>query len=307
MKKKEELKKMKEKRDKEELEKFEMAKNYKPSYISKYNELINTENDKIKEKEQMKKDEIMALKELRVDFGKKVRANRQPNINEILKKERMDNILLIENPKLVQIKDTFNQKLKKKKYKKLVLKKRDPTKPSKYPWLEKSLEKFKDLNNSAILENKLNKRPNSFRFSSSYSAKKKNNMDDDKNNKDKKKKKENEEKEPIIIKDYLRELREKRFNQKDKNENNEINEIDEIKKRKLKWEKDFKKTKGNIMDKIYNIKQEGENYRKKAEMEKQFLKLNGGVENNPEVSKKLGGYLIGSIEAKLSILNEMYK
>ena len=61
------------------------------------------------------------------------------------------------------------------------------------------------------------------------------------------------------------------------------------------------------MDQIYNIKQEGENYGKKAEMERQFLKLNGGIEKNPEASKKLGGYLIGSIEAKLSILNQMYK
>ena len=201
-----------------------MAKNFKPSYISKYNEIINTENEKIREKEQIKKDEIMALKEIRVDFGKKVRANRQPNINEALKKERMDNILLIENPKLVQIKDTFNQKLKKKRYKKLVLKKRDPTKPSKYPWLEKSLEKYKDLNNSAYLENKLIKRPKSLRNSASYITTKGNN-DENKENENNKDKKTEKEKKPIIMKDYLKELREERISKmKEKNEKKEKNE-----------------------------------------------------------------------------------
>ena len=42
-------------------------------------------------------------------------------------------------------------------------------------------------------------------------------------------------------------------------------------------------------------------------MEEKLLKANGGIENNPELGKKITGYLIGSIEAKLSILNQMYK
>ena len=36
------------------------------------------------------------------------------------------------------------------------------------------------------------------------------------------------------------------------------------------------------------------------------MKLNGGIENNPEMDKKLNRYIIGSIEAKLSILNQIY-
>ena len=54
-----------------------------------------------------------------------------------------------------------------------------------------------------------------------------------------------------------------------------------------------------------NIKIEADNLGKKAEMEEQIAKLNGGLKNNPEAGKKISNYLIGSIEAKLTILNKM--
>ena len=49
--KKEELKKLKEIRDKDELEKFELAKNYQPSYVSHFNDMVEEEINKLKEKE----------------------------------------------------------------------------------------------------------------------------------------------------------------------------------------------------------------------------------------------------------------
>ena len=46
---------------------------------------------------------------------------------------------------------------------------------------------------------------------------------------------------------------------------------------------------------------------KKAEREQELLKYSGGIESNPELGKKMTGYLISSIEAKLSILNKIYE
>ena len=40
-------------------------------------------------------------------------------------------------------------------------------------------------------------------------------------------------------------------------------------------------------------------------MNEQLMKLNGGIENNPELGKKVSSLLIESIEAKLSILKKV--
>ena len=298
--KKEELKKMKEIRDKEELEKFEKAKNYQPSYVSHFNEMIEEEINKLKEKEKNRKEEILGLKELRVHYADKIREKKRPEIDEKLKKERMDKIVALENPKLVQIKDT----LVKKKRKKYILKKRDKSKPSKL-----DDEKIKEMNNSAIIESHLIKRPNRMVFSSSFSLKKKQEEEEEKekekgkdNNDKKKKKKAQDEQKPVKKINYLTELRMKRL----KTSGDADTEIKKIRNPK-QWEKELERKDGNILQNIYNVKQQAENLGKKAQMEEQLLKLNGGIENNPELGKKVTGYLIGSIEAKLSILNQMYK
>jgi hypothetical protein len=103
--------------------------------------------------------------------------------------------------------------------------------------------------------------------------------------------------------DYLQELKKKRQNKlKTSGSENEIND----EKRRKNWEKQLNKE-GNIAANINSVKYDAENLGKKAEMEEKLLKLNGGVANNPEIGKKVSGYLIGSIEAKLSILNKIYK
>ena len=297
--KKEELKKLKEIRDKDELEKFELAKNYQPSYVSHFNDMVEEEINKLKEKEKNRKEEILGLKELKVHYADKIREKKRPGIDEKLKKERMDKIVALENPKLVQIKDTL-VKRKKKKY---VLKKRDKSKPSKL-----DDEKIKELNNSAIIESNLIKRPKRIIFSSSFSIKKKREEEEEekekgKDNDDKKKKKKTQdEQKPGKRINYLTELRMKRL----KTSGDADTEIKKIRNPK-EWEKELERKDGNILQNIYSVKQQAENLGKKAEMEEQLLKLNGGIENNPELGKKVTGYLIGSIEAKLSILNQMYK
>ena len=42
-------------------------------------------------------------------------------------------------------------------------------------------------------------------------------------------------------------------------------------------------------------------------MQEKILNLSGGIENNPELGQKVSSLLIDSIEAKLSILNNIVK
>ena len=294
-KKKEQLKIKKEKRDKEELEKFEMARNYKPSYVSKFNEMTDNEVINNLEKEKIKKDEIMLFRNQKIECAKK--ANKKYIIDEKLKKERIERIVAIENPKLVQIKYTLkkNEKLKQSK---LIEKK----KPS---WFDKFEGKLKKMNNSAVFENEneLIKKPKRNPFPLSLSKKKVENKKDEKdaensNNKEKNK--------PIIKIDYLnvlREERQKRLLTSDDKEN------DEIKKKKLEEKKKNKlfNKENNIIENIYNIKQKAEELENKAKMGEQLLKHSGGIKNHPEEGKKVTGYFIDSIKTKLYLLNEVYK
>ena len=290
-KKKEELKIKKEERDKKEKELFKMCESYKPSYVSQFTEMVDNDYIINLEKERIKKEDIMIRKINQLDFAK--RAYKIYNVDENLMKERTDRIVALKNPKLVQIKDTLNKKNKKKK---ILLKKRDHTKPSKYKFFDKFEETLKKLNNSAILEKHINKRPKSIKFASSYSLEKEESKKGENNDNKKKIDKE------ISFKkiDYLKQLREKRLLTEKKNQkilNEKENQKDKI----------LKNEKSNYIENIYDIKYKGEILENKAKMEEKLIKYNGGIANNPEAGKKMSGYLIDSIQAKLSILNEMYK
>ena len=296
--KKEELKKKKEKKDKKELEKFEMAKNFKPSYVSQFNEMIEEENNKIREKIQNRRDEIEGLIKLKNDYANTIRNDKKPSVNEKLKKERMDKIVSLENPKLVQIKETL---LKRKKRKKYILKKKEK-KPE-------DLDERDEINKSAIIQSHLIKKPKNLRFASSFSA-----LHREKKEEENKNKKNKEDDRPKKI-NYIDDLRKERLAkleksaekgktvERDKDNDNNGKRMDNIKK----WQKELNKKNGNIIQNIYSVKQQAEDFGKKAEMEEQLLRVNGGIENNPEIGKKITGYLIDSIEAKLSILNQMYQ
>ena len=290
-KKKVELKLKKEKRDEEELKKFEMAKNYKPTYVSKYNEMSNNEVINYLDKEKNKKDEIMLLRNLKIEYAKK--ANKKYIINENLKKERIERIVAIENPNLIQIKDTLKRK---EKTNHLKLLEKEKNKPS---WFDKYAKKLKKMNNSAVFEDKLIKKPKKI-FSLNFSAEKEEDKKDDKDTKNKKGK---ENYKPIIKIDYLNEIRLKRQKGLLTSGDDENNE----KKKSNDMEKVSNKEEGNIIENVYNIQQKAILLENKAKREEQLLKYNGGIKNNPETGKKVSGYLIDSIKAKLSILNKIYK
>jgi hypothetical protein len=284
-KKKEELREKKEKKNKKEQEKFEKAKNYKPSYVSHFTEMASEEYNKLLEKEQTKREEIHGLKELKINYAEKVR-KKQPEVDEKLKKERMDKIIAIDNPKLVQVKDTLVNRNKNKR-KRILLKKRDPSKPSKYKYkLKLEEENPQSLNNSMTLQNHLVKKPVKINFSASYSNK--------------------ERTIPDKKIDYLKEIAEQRKqNTEEKSKDKESEHRSE--NRQVQWNKKINSKSGGIVENIYNVKKEADILEKKAEREQELLKYSGGIESNPEIGKKMTGYLISSIEAKLSILNKIYE
>ena len=294
-KKKEELKEKKEKKDQKEAELFEMAKNFKPSYISNYSEMIEEENLKFMENERKKKDEILQRVEKRKETGEKIRKTKHYETDEILQRERMDRIAAIENPKLFQIKET----LKKQKKNRILLKKRDTSKPSKYKWELKL--KDDSLNNSDILKDHLIKKPKIIKFASTA------NLDEEKKNEDKKKQKNK-------IKDYIKIVAEKRKKKEERRRIREEKEKEEkIKNGEYIEEEDEKQKKankdqlndiGNLVQKIYFEKQKADNLGQIVEREQQLLRINGGIKNNPELGKKVTGHLIDSINTKLNILNQ---
>jgi hypothetical protein len=69
--KKEEYKKKKEIDEQKEREKFEAAKNFKPKYVSKYDEQTDEEVRNVLDKKKIKKEYINGLNELKINFAKK--------------------------------------------------------------------------------------------------------------------------------------------------------------------------------------------------------------------------------------------
>ena len=163
--KKEELKKEKEIKEMKEKEKFEAAKNFKPKYKSKYNDKIDEELHNIITDQKNKKEMYNGLTQMKTEYAKK--KVHQPGINEAKKKERLDKIVKLEQPKLFQIKYTLKKQEKNK-----------PKEKRSLEWLYK-LKKENDLkvlNNSAEMNNPISliKKPKMVRISSFTKNKKEN-------------------------------------------------------------------------------------------------------------------------------------
>ena len=73
---------------------------------------------------------------------------------------------------------------------------------------------------------------------------------------------------------------------------------------KQKWEQVLNNFKGNTFDNVNNIKKKVEEIDRETMNKEKKLKLNGGIENNPELGKEVSNLIIDSISAKLSILNK---
>lgn len=269
----------KEKDDQErEVKRKEMLENWKSmkSSLPKCNfESIAEKEQKRKEEEEKKKQQIHALRVEKVNYGDKIREKRSPEISDHLKNQREKIIKALEEPKSVQIKYTLN----KQKNKRIIIKKKDDSKPSKFKWklkLEDSASLDDEINNNLIKKPKKICLVTIPRTSSVVKEKKV---------------------------DYLREIIAEK--EKKRVKSSEKDNEDNIKIKEEKWEKAINNNKGTFMQNINDVKDKVNSLEKEAEMQEKLLKLNGGVGNNPKIGKKVSNLIIDSIEAKLKILNQL--
>ena len=269
----------KEKDDQErEVKRKEMLENWKSmkSSLPKCNfESIAEKEQKRKEEEEKKKQQIHALRVEKVNYGDKIREKRSPEISDHLKNQREKIIKALEEPKSAQIKYTLN----KQKNKRIIIKKKDDSKPSKFKWklkLEDSASLDDEINNNLIKKPKKICLVTIPRTSSVVKEKKI---------------------------DYLREIIAEK--EKKRVKSSEKDNEDNIKIKEEKWEKAINNNKGTFMQNINDVKDKVNSLEKEAEMQEKLLKLNGGVGNNPKIGKKVSNLIIDSIEAKLKILNQL--
>ena len=263
---------------KEMLEKWKSMK----SSLPKCNfDNIAEKEQKRKEEEEKKKQQAHALREERINYGDMIRERRSPEINDGLKKEREKIIRTLEDPKTAQVKYTLN----KQKKNRIIIKKRDNTKPSKYKWklkLEDSSSYEDEINNNLIKKPKRINLKTIPRTNSLVNQGKKY--------------------------DYLRDIiaeKEEKNRLKSSQNNNENDDLKEVKNMEMKWDKSINDSKGTLLENISDVKEKITSLEKEAKMHERLMKLNGGVGNNPKMGKKVSNLLINSIEAKLSILNKI--
>ena len=188
----------------------------------------------------------------------------------------------MEDPKKASKKYT----LSKQKKKRIILKKRDTSKPSKYNWELKFGPNDVNVKTEIINQNLIHK-PKKINLTPIIRVNT-----------------EIPEKKP----DYLKEIiskREKRNRSKSSKEReNKSTDMYESNVKSEKWEKEINK-KGNIIDNINDVQIKAKNIEKEADLKEKELQLWGGIENNPELGRKVSSLLIDSIEAKINILKKI--
>ena len=284
---KEFTKKVDEKKEKDEMEReqkrMEMIKNWNQNKnnLPKCNYVITNveENSKKEEDEKKKKDQIKVLISEKNKYGNNIK---MPEIDEKLKDKREKQILALEEP-LNHKKYTLN----KQKKNRIILKKRNNSKPSKFKWELKledpSIDKIEEANKNLV------KKPKRINLSPIIRTK---SLIPDKK--------------PNYLREMMNKKEEKNRSMSTKSREGEDEEL-YINQKSKKWEKAINNNNGSLMENIHNIKEKANILEKNAEMKEKLLKLNGGIESNPELGKKVSNLLIDSIEAKLSILKKISK
>jgi hypothetical protein len=284
---KEFTKKVDEKKEKDEMEReqkrMEMLKNWNQNKnnLPKCNYVITNveENSKKEEDEKKKKDQIKVLISEKNKYGNNIK---MPEIDEKLKDKREKQILALEEP-LNHKKYTLN----KQKKNRIILKKRNNSKPSKFKRELKledpSIDKIEEANKNLI------KKPKRINLSPIIRTK---SLIPDKK--------------PNYLREMMNKKEEKNRSMSTKSREGEDEDL-YINQKSKKWEKAINNNNGSLMENIHNIKEKANILEKNAEMKEKLLKLNGGIESNPELGKKVSNLLIDSIEAKLSILKKISK
>ena len=260
-------------------EEWRKRRNLLPTYISCFSETAKVETKNKEKEEILKTEKRLALIDKKKKYCKNIKEEKQPSINKKLQQIRLDEISRLNNPKEYFIKNPISPK----KSKRIILKKRDPEKPSKFKWkLKLEVDPLAHLNNSDTSNDILIKRPKRIKMSTSFDNKKNH--------------------PPAKKIDYLKQLI---FKNEHKKSMSNKNIFLTPKNSAEKWEKIINKFKGNFATNVNNIQKKVDVIDREAFNKEKKLKLEGGIGQNPELGQEVSNLLIDSIEAKLSILNKL--
>ena len=242
-------------------EQWKQTKDILPKFESNMMQMIKEEEKKNKEKKELEEAKKKLKQQEIKNYSESVNKLYLPKINPSMKKEREERI------KNLDVKSNIQHITKKKNNGRIILKKPDPNKPSKYSWkLKLELDE----------PEKTNKNKNQHQLKRAKSAQKHEPLDK--------------------LPDYLTEMRLKNtqnFENKSQNKN-----------RKNNWEQMLKNEKGNLYENVEKAKKRVELLEEKAKMsEKLMQNSSGGID--PELQQKVSGYYLDAIKGKLSILEKM--
>ena len=244
---------------------------------SNYKEVDNDEDNENKNNSEEKRTPFQI-------YGENVRENKMPTINESLKKKREQVISSLDQ-------NIFNKKhvLQKHKKKKIIFKKIDESKPSKFKWklkLEDPVAKMDEVINKNLVH-----KPKKVVLLPI--CKTSSNL-------------------PDVKHDYLREIIEKR-KEKEKvktlspnNEGNSKSQLFDVKKMSKQWKQAINKS-GSVFDNLVYVRGKMNLIDEEANQKEKLLKIKGGLENNPDLGREVGSLLLNSIEARINILERMRK
>ena len=173
---------------------------------------------------------------------------------------------------------------------------------------------IKEDKNSVLLTEKNNRKRNNFYYVSPPKIKIKNNTLETEINDSNQKN--SDEENSLILKRQKRFLKPIQIHHPKPEK--PINYLDEIiKKRQSEEKKSYKKIKvnlnlnnsetqtGNIIEQLDIIKGQTDALDNEVKQKNEFMKLNGGYEQNPVLGDELGDMLIESIQAKLSVISQL--
>ena len=280
-----------------------------PSFMSSFFEIADLESKKNQEMEKENKEKIEYLINNRKDYSEKIKEENKPKINKRLKRKRLNDIFKRENPKLAVIQDSLLKRKKKKilsqsksasKMKSILKngKSKNKSKSNSKSKSSKNLQNiknknhiFNELNKSEIISQKLIHKPIKIKF---VCPRVSNNNKKNIRNKDKKI-------------DYLKKIYNNKTYKESKDNDNQSLSVDKNKNNKKKWDDILKEKNSTLLDNIEKIKRKADIIDKEADKNEKILKLNGGIATNPKLGRKVSNLLLDSIQAKLSILNQINK
>ena len=237
--------------------------------------------------EKAKNEQRNFLLDKKKGYGTEIRTSHIPPKNKSLEQKRLATINNLDPRRFLLNKDTLQHHKRKGR---VLLKKVDPNKPSKYDWLK---QLNKSAENDPNIEDKLIKKPKNYMLSMSLERNKRNKLPNIKFDYLRKKNNEKEQKENI---DVL-------YNSEDKDLNEEENYIKASAK---KWDKLINESNDeNLIENINNAKDKIQKLEYEALQNEKLMKSSDDINQSVELNKRVSNLIIDSIQAKITLLQKM--